>query len=310
MPVDGLVRTVQLAERSGYEAAFVIESFGDPFALLAACARESAVIRLGTGVATVFTREAEVTARAAATVSALSGRRFVLGLGVGHPEIHTVRDDVDRERPVPFRRPLDRLRETIGTVRAAAPQIPIWLGALHRGALELAGELADGVISLFLPADNVATVRATIARGARRANRDPRDIALAAYLPVCVDRDIAAAKRAMRYHVATYLSSYRYYQQHFTSIGLDALVRQARIDPSIGMSAAPDERLCSLIADATLERLTFSGPAGRCRDRIEQIRQAGVDLPIVYPVDPGFRGYRPGVDVEGELREAIVLLSG
>ncbi len=307
--MEGLVRTVALAEECGYEAAFVIESFGDPFALLAACARESERITLGTGVATVFARETEVTVRGAVTVSALAGGRFVLGLGVGHPEIHAVRDDVDHERPVPFAHPLKRLRETIGAMRAANPGVPIWLGVLHPRALELAGELADGVISLFLPVDRIPAVRAAIARGAGRARRDPGAVTLAAYLPVCVDSDIEAARLAMRHHVGTYLASYGYYRRHFEAIGLGALVEQARGEAGAGMSALPGERLCSLIDDVTLDRIVLGGSAEVCRAGIERYRQAGLDLPIAYPVDPGFRGYLPGLDVEAEIREAIVALS-
>ena len=309
MSVDGLVRTIGLAEDCGYESAFVIESFGDPFALLAGCAATTHRIRLGTGVATVFTREPETTVRAATTLSALTGGRFVLGLGVGHPEIHAVRDDVDRTRPAPFTGPLGRLRQVTELMRASAPEVPIWLGVLHPQALELAGELADGVISLFLPVDRIPAVRAAIARGARRAGRDPDAVTLAAYLPVCVDDDLEVARLAMRHHVGTSLASYGYYRQHFAAIGLGGLVEQARIEASSAMSALPDERLCSLIDDATLDRLVLSGPAGRCRDGIERYRQAGLDLPVVYPVDSGFRGYRPGLDVEAAIRAAASSLS-
>ena len=75
------------------------------------------------------------------------------------------------------------------------------------------------------------------------------------------------------------------------------------------MSALPGERLCSLIDDVTLDRIVLGGSAEVCRAGIERYRQAGLDLPIAYPVDPGFRGYLPGLDVEAEIREAIVALS-
>ena len=112
MSVNELIDVVKLADRRGYESAYIIESFADAFCFLAACARETENIILGTGVATVFTRNPTTIAIAAATVDSISEGRFRLGLGVGHREIHRMRDDVEVRRPSPFDDPLVRLRET------------------------------------------------------------------------------------------------------------------------------------------------------------------------------------------------------
>ena len=66
----------------------------------------------------MFTRNPTTIAIAAATVDSISEGRFRLGLGVGHREIHLMRDDVEKHRPSPFERPLLRLRETTELTRA------------------------------------------------------------------------------------------------------------------------------------------------------------------------------------------------
>src|SRR4029453_12325900 len=77
-----IVDCVKLAEQLGYESAWVAEGHGgDQFAVLAACARETSRIGLGTGITSVFVHTAPTIAMAAATVDDVSGGRFILGIG-------------------------------------------------------------------------------------------------------------------------------------------------------------------------------------------------------------------------------------
>jgi len=74
-----MIELVVLAERLGYESAWVAEGHGgDQFAILAACAMRTSRIRLGTSV---FVRTAPTIAMAASTIADLSSGRFILGLG-------------------------------------------------------------------------------------------------------------------------------------------------------------------------------------------------------------------------------------
>src|SRR5436305_340330 len=80
-----IVECVKLAEALGYESAWVAEGHGgDQFAVLAACARETSRIGLGTAITSVFVRTAPTIAMAAATVDDVSGGRFILGIGSSH----------------------------------------------------------------------------------------------------------------------------------------------------------------------------------------------------------------------------------
>src|SRR5579862_1473387 len=80
-----LVRLIGLAERLGYDSAWVAEGHGgDQFATLAAAAATTTRIRLGTGISSVFVRSAPTIAMAAATLDALAPGRFILGLGSSH----------------------------------------------------------------------------------------------------------------------------------------------------------------------------------------------------------------------------------
>ena len=107
-----IVELVVLAERLGYESAWVAEGHGgDQFALLAACAVRTSRIRLGTSISSVFVRTAPTIAMAASTVADLSGGRFILGLGSSH------KAQVEPEHGVVYTKPLTRTRETVAIVR-------------------------------------------------------------------------------------------------------------------------------------------------------------------------------------------------
>src|SRR5712691_6570430 len=107
-----IVECVKLAEALGYESAWVAEGHGgDQFAVLAACARETSRIGLGTAITSVFVRTAPTIAMAAATVDDLSGGRFILGIGSSH------KVQVEAEHGVPYTKPLTRARETVDLIR-------------------------------------------------------------------------------------------------------------------------------------------------------------------------------------------------
>src|SRR5215467_15831978 len=186
-----IVECVTLAEELGYDSAWVAEGHGgDQFAILAACAVSTRRIRLGTSISSVFVRSAPTIGMAAATVDHLSGGRFILGLGSSH------RVQVEPEHGIPFVQPTARLRDTIAIVRALVqnglvsyrgevitierfdlwfrplrPQIPIYVAALFPRMLEIAGELADGVLLTWPTPRTIVRAVEHVAIGARRAGR-------------------------------------------------------------------------------------------------------------------------------------------
>ena len=102
----------RLAEDLGYETVWVPEGGGrDSLTALAAIALKTERVRLGTGILPIYARTATNTAMGAAGMAAVSGDRFILGLGVGH------RPTVEGRDGVPFRQPMARLRETISIVQ-------------------------------------------------------------------------------------------------------------------------------------------------------------------------------------------------
>jgi 5,10-methylenetetrahydromethanopterin reductase len=188
------------AENLGFDSAWFADSqliWSDCYATLALAAQQTTTIRIGTGVASVGTRIAPVTAAAIATINRLAPGRTFLGLGSGHTSSRMLGD-----RPATmadFEAYLRIVKSLIGGDEVDYPgraraariwldrpdlgfidiqhRIPVYLAAAGPRARAIAGRHADGIIDR-LPTDprQVATAReqvvaASVAAGSSRGPR-------------------------------------------------------------------------------------------------------------------------------------------
>ncbi len=104
---------IQEAEKLGYDSVWTAEAWGsDAVTPLAWIGARTSKIRLGTAIMQLPGRSPANTAMTAMTLDALSGGRFILGLGTSGPQV------VEGWHGVPFDKPLTWLREYIEIVRA------------------------------------------------------------------------------------------------------------------------------------------------------------------------------------------------
>jgi alkanesulfonate monooxygenase SsuD/methylene tetrahydromethanopterin reductase-like flavin-dependent oxidoreductase (luciferase family) len=150
------------------------------------------------------------------------------------------------------------------------PAPPIYLAALSAKMLELAGEIADGVILWLCPPDYVRTVAVpAITRGRRRANRGLEGFEVVAAVPVAVTDDRGAALTAFRAELVRY-ASLPFYRAMLESAGLGAEL--AAFDRSGTVTVAMAEALGGL------------GKPDAARDYVEAYRRAGTTLPAIRPI--------------------------
>ena len=85
---EDLVQYVTEAERLGVDDCWNAEAWGlDAMTPLAYLAGQTSRIRLGTSIAQISARVPSMAAMTALTLAAMSGDRFVLGLGVSGPQV-------------------------------------------------------------------------------------------------------------------------------------------------------------------------------------------------------------------------------
>jgi alkanesulfonate monooxygenase SsuD/methylene tetrahydromethanopterin reductase-like flavin-dependent oxidoreductase (luciferase family) len=246
----------------GYGALFLPEvGARDTLAALTGLAGEvGPPTRLGTGVVPLPARSVPLLAVAAATAQERSGGRLILGLGTG-PAVAGALDRL-RDVVVALRTAfatgegeLDGERFRLGLVPPEPP--PIWIAALGPRAVRLAGELADGVLLNWCTPERVAEATAAIHRTAADAGRDPAGVTIGVYVRAALT---PGTDETLLVAAAEY-GSYPGYARQFRAMGIDP-----------GDAAAIAGAVC------------LRGDPVVARDRLLAYRQAGADLPVVYPI--------------------------
>ena len=269
-------------EAQGYRAVFLPEIQGrDAFASLTALAGETSTLLLGTGIVRMDARSPQLTAMAAATLQERSAGRGIIGIGTGP----TVAGGLDRLRAVVLAvkaalrgapAVIDGRPVTLSLIPESPPMV--WISALGPRAVEVAGEVADGVLLNWCPPERVASVREQLSRGAERAGRDPADITVAGYIRASLGDDPRAASLALQEAAAEY-ASYPAYARQFDQVGLGG--------EALAAARAHVERRPEDVPMALIQAVTLLGSPASARSRLSAYRDAGLDLPVIYPVPAG-----------------------
>jgi alkanesulfonate monooxygenase SsuD/methylene tetrahydromethanopterin reductase-like flavin-dependent oxidoreductase (luciferase family) len=282
-------------ESLGYRAVFLPEiGARDSFAALAALAGATSELLLGTGIVPMTSRRTELTAMGAATVHERSGGRAILGVGTGAPRTGAL-DELETQ-VVAIRSLLDTARAgPDDSVLALDRPVPIWIAALGPRAVDLAGRVADGVLLNWCTPERIAQARMQLVEAAERAGRDPAAVTVAAYVRAAVgaEDDEELARRALARAAGEY-ASYPAYRRQFESMGFGPAADAAASAHASGREPSPDE------VAPLLDAVCLSG--GPARAALEAFREAGCDLPVVYPVAFGAQAARSVADTLRALR--------
>jgi F420-dependent oxidoreductase-like protein len=280
-PGGDLAAGVDLARRAdaiGYDSVWVTHGGGrDSFLVLAAYGAVTSRARLGVGVLPIYPRHPIATAQAALTLSEQTAGRYILGLGVSH------RASMEQQLGLRLADPLGVMREYVDVLRGAfgdgarfdgkhyrvqwsmalpgrLPAPPIYLAALSAKMLELAGEIADGVV-LWLCNPNYIrdVVVPTVAEGRAKAGRDPDGFDIVAAVPSAVTDDPEAARERLRGELVPYFGL-PYYR---------AMLERSGLDPDAGPT------------DEFLNLLGAIGSAGEARESVRRYAESGTSSPCV-----------------------------
>jgi 5,10-methylenetetrahydromethanopterin reductase len=281
----GLVRT---GEALGYRALFLPEIAGrDAFAALTGLAGETDELFLGTGIVPMTSRSPRVTAMGAATVHERSGGRAILGLGTG-PARAGALDALEAQ--------VGELRELMrpdgGLSLRLTDPVPIWISALGPRSVALAGRIADGVLLNWCTPERVAEARGSVRAAAEAAGRDPDAITIAVYVRGSLGDDPEAGRAALLEAAGEY-ASYPAYARQFSAMGLGG---EAEAAAAAHRAGTPGD-----VPEALVRAVCLPDSLAEARSRLGAYREAGADVPVVYPV--AAQPDRPG-SVEATLRAA------
>lgn len=225
--VDDTAALLRDAEADGIDSVWLTQAFGtDALVMLAALARETTRLRVGTAVIPTYPRHPMVLAQQALTTNLLLGGRLALGVGPSHATVVEPCWGLSFDRPVRHTREyltaltaaLDQhvrfsgevitARGDLAVAGATAP--PVLLAALGPQMLKVAGSLAAGTITWMVGPRTLAELTVpTIQQVAQDAGRPEPEIVVP--LPVCVSADLPGALERAEQALAWYgsLPSYQ-----------------------------------------------------------------------------------------------------
>jgi probable F420-dependent oxidoreductase len=301
LPRADFVGAAREAEARGYHTAWLGETSGyDALVLSTVVATHTERLHVANGVLPVQTRTPVVLAMATATLNHLAPGRFALGLGLSSrviveqwhglsfsPALGQIREAVQIVRGVAAgeRVTLDGKFYRVRNVRLTAPPpaapVRVYLAALGPEMLELAGEIADGVLLNWIPPQAVPASIARLEAGARRAGRTLEGFEIASFVRTCVTDDPAAARETLARDITGY-ATVDVYQAFFRTAGYADEVAAVSGAWAAGDRAGAVRR----ISPRMLDGLGVVGDEASCRARIAEFARSGLTQPVIVPFAP------------------------
>jgi alkanesulfonate monooxygenase SsuD/methylene tetrahydromethanopterin reductase-like flavin-dependent oxidoreductase (luciferase family) len=274
------------AEEAGFDAIFAAEVNNDVMATAQLMGAATRQILVGTWIANIYVRHSYVCAQGAALIADATDGRFVLGLGVSHPPVNQALGIDMGDAPSVLRRYVTAVRNWLKgdgpathlPQRSTARAVPLYVAAVTSGTVELASEVADGIMPFLWSADRVKKSKAWIDRGrSKSSGLGKLDVTLG--LPTFIGNDLNAMREAARANLGLY-TTFPFFQRLFRASGFESEADQ--MEKGIGGSS---------LSDRILDAVCLTGPLTRCNEQLAAFRSAGVDLPIlVAPI--GVEGAR------------------
>jgi len=310
-PIREAIEYVRYAEDRGFEAVWQAESrlVREATVPMAAFLAHTTRIKVGAGVVNNWTRNPALLASTFSTLDDLGPGRVILGLGAWW-------DPLAAKVGIERRRPLTAIRETVDVVRALLAdetvtyhgdfvhldgveldyvhqerrpkEVPIYIGATGMKMMELAGEIADGVLLNYLvpPTYNAQAMEA-LERGAARAGRSIDDLDRPQLVVCSVSDDRQAAIDRARLLVTQYLGQ----QPHIMKASGVPMALLDEIGAMLTWPATHEQVVAAskLVPDDIVQMITASGTPDECRTAVAEYIAAGCTCPILYSVGSDVR---------------------
>jgi 5,10-methylenetetrahydromethanopterin reductase len=309
--VDAFAADVRRAETLGWDAALEPDSQlrrRDTYVLLAAAARATERITLGTLLANPVNRHPTVTASSIATIDELAPGRTLLGWGIGDTAVRLAGLKPARMKELEastrlMRALLDGEGVEVGADRPARlphhRPVPIWIAAGGPRTLRMAGGVADGVfIRVGTHESNIKTAVEAIRAGAADAGRDPSSVRLGAVFHTVLVDD---PKRALTMAKSMAAGYYEYSPALFapprlTWTGKDpeTLKHEQKVWPdfhhSVDLEASG--RVVDFLPESAADAFSLRGGPREVADRLVAVLRSAAaefDYVVLHPIpDPKF----------------------
>ena len=277
------------------DTVWIPETWGmENFSLLSLVSKENTFSKIGSSIINIYSRSPSLIAMGAVTVDTISNKRLILGLGTSSQPI------VENFHGFKFEKQIKRMREYIEIIRLILSgrtvnysgeiftlkdfsllikpprnTIPIYLAAVNHKMVDLAWEIADGVIFYLRPKNEI---KSTLTK---MQNQKKIDTSL--QIITSVHNDSEKATKSTKKTIAFYISVGKIYREFLISNGFKNEIKNIFEEyKKTGL-----ENNHELVPESMLNELCISGTPNECKDQLKQFREIGIDLPIIQfnPID-------------------------
>ncbi len=277
------------------DTVWIPETWGmENFSMLSLACVENKFSKIGSSIINIYSRSPSLIAMGAVTVDTISNKRLVLGLGTStKPLIEDFHGDK-------FEKPVKRMKEYVEIIRLILtgktinysgeifslkdfsllikpPRniIPIYLAAVNQKMVELAWEIADGVIFYLRPKNEI---KSTIAR-----MKNQKKIDTTLQIITCVHDDSEKAIFRAKKTIAFYVSVGKIYREFLAENGFKNETKNIFEEyKKTGLTNNHE-----FVPESMVNELCISGTPNECKKQLKQFRETGINLPIIQfnPID-------------------------
>jgi F420-dependent oxidoreductase-like protein len=317
--IGGVLPLVEHADLVGIDSVWAAEAYGsDAVTVLAYLAGRTERIKLGSAILQMPARTPANTAMTAMTLDALSGGRFLLGLGLSGPQV------VEGWHGVPYGKPLGRTREYVDIVRRIiarqAPlehdgehyqipyrgpgatglgkplrsilhpvreRIPIYLAAIGPQNVKLTAEIADGWLPFMYSPERESIYNESLDAGLAEHGRDGSDFDIAVTTWVAEGDDLQACRDRIRPVLALYIGGMGARGRNFYH---DLAVRYGYEGEADRIQdlylAGQKQEAAAAVPDELIDEVALVGPLARMVERLDVWKRSRVGTLILGTDSP------------------------
>jgi F420-dependent oxidoreductase-like protein len=287
------------AERLGFDSAWTGEAYGgDAVTPIAWILARTTKIKGGTSIMQVAARTPACAAMTAMSLQALSGGRFLCGIGPSGPQV------VEGWHGQPYGKPWQRTREYVSIIRQVFeragplehhgehyripytgpdatglgkplksimrpnPGLKIYAAAIGPVGLKTAGEVADGVLPFLMSPEKADLIVDPVRKG-MAADRSLASFDIAPYIRIELGDDIDACRNALRPELAFYIGGMgarhkNFYNDLVKRMGYESAATQVQ-DLFL---AGKREDAAAAVPNELIDETSLVGPKEHIKDRL------------------------------------------
>ena len=290
------------AEKLGFDSVWTSEAYGsDAVAPAAWVLARTTRIKVGTAIMQMPARTPAMAAMTAMTLDALSGGRFILGIGPSGPQV------VEGWHGVAYGKPLQRTREYVEIIRKILdraepltyagehyqipyhgegasglgkplksilhgnPKMKIYTAAITPASIRNSAEIADGMFPIFMNPERFELFEPHLEAGFAKAavTKSLASYDICPFVPVSMNDDLAAARNPIKQHLALYIGGMgarerNFYNDYAKRLGYGS----AAVQIQDAFLAGRREAAAAAVPDELVDEIALVGPVKRILARL------------------------------------------